>query len=77
LAGNTALGVQNSLGDDSSGHLYGANIIEQWTEDVSAKLTNLRTGQRAAELYWNVSTWNPYSVVLVKTQLRGNADGLE
>jgi hypothetical protein len=77
LAGNTALGIQNSLGDDSAGHLYGANILEQWTDDVTARVGDLKRGQRAAELYWNVSTWNPYSVVLVKTQLRGNANGVD
>jgi hypothetical protein len=77
LAGNTALDVQNSLGDDSAGHLYGTNIIEQWTDDVSDSVSGLKSGQRAVELYWNVSTWNPYSVVLVKTQLRGNAERLE
>jgi hypothetical protein len=77
LGGNTALGVQNSLGDDSAGHLYGANIIEEWTDDVSASVSGLKSGQNAVELYWNVSTWNPYSVVLVKTQLRGNAERLE
>ena len=77
LAGDTLLGIQNSLSDDSGGHLYGSNIIEQWTEDVTARVPNLAPGQRAVELYWNVSTWNPYSVILVKTELRGSANGLE
>jgi hypothetical protein len=77
LGGNAALGVQNSLGDDSAGHLYGSNIIQEWTADISAHVSGLESGQRAAELYWNVSTWNPYSVVLVKTLLRGNAERLE
>jgi len=26
--------------------------------------------EKAVELYWNVSTWNPYQVMLMKTQLR-------
>jgi hypothetical protein len=77
LAGNAALGIQNSLGDDSAGHLYGANIIEEWTEDVTERVPGLTNGRKAVELYWNVSTWNPYSVVLVKTQLRGNAERLD
>jgi hypothetical protein len=77
IAGNTALGVQNSLEDDSSGHLYGANIIEQWTEDVSDRAPGLAERQRAVELYWNVSTWNPYAVQLVKTQLRGTPEQIE
>lgn len=77
LAGNTLLGVQNSLNDDSSGHLYGSNIIEEWTDDVTGRTPDLARGQRAVELYWNVSTWNPYSVILVKTELRGSAAGLQ
>jgi hypothetical protein len=27
-------------------------------------------GERAAEIYWNASTWNPYQVVLFKTELQ-------
>jgi hypothetical protein len=77
IGGNAALGVQNSLSDDSSGHLYGANIIEPWSEDVTARTSGLVQGQRAVELYWNVSTWNPYEVLLIKTQLRGGPAGLE
>jgi hypothetical protein len=42
------------------GVLYAANIIDTWTEE--------RAG--AVDLYWNVSTWNPYGVSLVRTRLR-------
>lgn len=77
LAGNTALATQNSLGGDTAGHLYGANIVEEWTEDVTDRVSGLAKGSRAVELYWNVSTWNPYSVVLVKTQLRGSAQKID
>lgn len=42
------------------GGLYGPNIIEPWTEPRSG----------AVDLYWNLSTWNPYEVVLMKTTLR-------
>jgi hypothetical protein len=41
------------------GVLYAPNVIEEWTEVRSD----------AVELYWNVSTWNPYRVVLMKTRL--------
>ncbi|MDB4976320.1 MAG: hypothetical protein JWN48_4661 [Myxococcaceae bacterium] len=47
-------------GDGTYGALYGVNIVEPWTEDRSA----------AVDLYWNVSTWNPYQVVLMRTRLR-------
>jgi hypothetical protein len=42
------------------GRLYGANVIDAWT-------TARPNG--GADLYWNVSTWNPYQVVLMKTRL--------
>jgi len=51
-------------------HLYGVNIIDAWTEDVSDRIADLEPGERAVELYWNVSTWRPYQVLLMKSQLR-------
>jgi hypothetical protein len=42
------------------GWLYGPNIVECWTTP--------RDG--GADLHWNVSTWNPYQVVLMKTAIR-------
>jgi hypothetical protein len=42
------------------GWLYGPNVIECWT--------TARDG--GADIYWNVSTWNPYEVVLMKTRVR-------
>jgi hypothetical protein len=42
------------------GFLYGANIIQEWTTKRD----------EGVELYWNVSTWDPYQVVLLKTLLR-------
>jgi hypothetical protein len=44
------------------GFLYGPNIVDCWTEARPL-------GQ--ADVYWNVSTWNPYQVVLMKTRLSG------
>jgi len=73
LLGSAALDTQYNLADDSGGHLYGVNIIESWTEDVTGQLPDIAAGQRALELYLNVSTWNPYQVLLLKTQLRAAA----
>lgn len=42
------------------GRLYGASIIDAWT--------TARSGG-ATDLYWNVSTWNPYQVVLMRTRI--------
>lgn len=42
------------------GRLYAPSIIEPWTEERA---------EGAVDLYWNVSTWNPYQVVLMKTRL--------
>jgi hypothetical protein len=70
LIGNVAYATIFSLAGSDTPHLYGTNIIDAWTEDVSAQLPDLAPDERAVELYWNVSTWNPYQVVLLKTQLR-------
>jgi hypothetical protein len=42
------------------GRLYGAAIIGAWTAD---------RGHGSADLYWNVSTLNPYGTVLMKSRL--------
>ena len=47
-------------GDQTYGVLYGPNIIPEWTEERGAYV----------DLYWNVSTWNPYQVVLLKSRFK-------
>lgn len=42
------------------GRLYGPSIIEPWTE---------QRGDGVVDLYWHVSTWNPYQVILMRTRL--------
>jgi hypothetical protein len=71
IEGSAALAVQTAASGDSVGRLYGVSVIEEWTEDVTGEVADLADGERAAELYWNVSTWNPYQVILMKTRLRG------
>lgn len=71
IEGSAALAAQTAASGDSVGRLYAASVIEEWTQDVSDEVPELADGERAVELYWNVSTWNPYQVVLMKTQLRG------
>jgi hypothetical protein len=44
------------------GFLYAPNIFDPWTET--------REDGRAVDIYWNVSTWNPYEVVLLRTRIR-------
>ncbi|HMI93711.1 MAG TPA: hypothetical protein VK509_20195 [Polyangiales bacterium] len=73
LAGNLAYATIFSLAGSDQSHLYGANIIDAWTDDVTERVPDLVQGERAVELYWNVSSWNPYQVVLLKTQLRARA----
>jgi hypothetical protein len=41
------------------GVLYGVNIIEQWTRPAGS----------GVDLIWNVSTWDPYRVVLLRTRI--------
>jgi hypothetical protein len=44
------------------GFLYAPNVVDPWTE--------ARGDGTEADVYWNVSTWNPYETVLLKTRLR-------
>jgi len=44
-----------------NGFFYGANIIDAYTAD---------DGAGGMDIYWNVSTWNPYGVLFLKTNLR-------
>jgi hypothetical protein len=41
------------------GFLYGANLIPEWTEDRGTSV----------DIFWNVSTWNPYQVVLMRSRI--------
>lgn len=48
------------VGNNNNGLLYGPSIIDNWTTQLSD----------TTELFWLLSTWNPYQVVLMKTTLR-------
>jgi hypothetical protein len=41
------------------GFFYAANVIDAWTVPTA----------KGARIYWNLSTWHPYQVVLLKTEL--------
>lgn len=69
LNGNALRQATYALSGDSSGHLYGADIIEPWTTDVTGAVPDRGGGKRVIDVYWNVSTWNPYGVILVKTEI--------
>jgi len=43
------------------GFLYAPNIFDPWTE--------LREQGDAVDVYWNVSTWDPYQTVLMRTRI--------
>jgi hypothetical protein len=47
------------------GILYAAIVVEELTRAVPAS----RPGARAAELVWEISTWNPYAVWLIKSRI--------
>jgi hypothetical protein len=42
------------------GRFYGPNVIDAYTRAA---------GPTAVELFWNVSTWNPYAVVLMRSRI--------
>ena len=48
-------------GVDDPGVLYGVNIVQPWIDVVDAN---------QVDLIWNVSTWNPYQVWLMRTRLQ-------
>ncbi len=72
LGGAVAMAGQTALSGNPIGRLYGANVIQEWTAEVKDPAA---PGRRAAEIYWNASTWNPYQVVLFKTELRVEDEG--
>ena len=41
------------------GFLYAANIIQPWIKPVG----------KSVDVIWNVSTWDPYRVVLMRTRI--------
>ncbi len=45
--------------DKEYGFFYAPNIIEQWIKPVD----------KGVDLYWIVSTWDPYRVILLRTRL--------
>lgn len=45
--------------DQEYGVLYGVNIVQPWIDEVGNDV----------DLIWNVSTWNPYGVVLMRTRI--------
>lgn len=49
------------LKPNERGRLYAPNIIDPWT---------MARPDGATDLYWHVSTWNPYQVVLMRTRLQ-------
>ncbi|HEX7671345.1 MAG TPA: hypothetical protein VF395_17245, partial [Polyangiaceae bacterium] len=71
--GDFAMSAQQAMSGNPIGRFYAPNIIDEWTEDVTERTTGLGAGEREVEIYWNVSTWNPYQVILVKTRIRGSA----
>ncbi len=46
--------------DEQVGRLYGANIVDEWT---------MTRGTNTADIYWFVSTWDPYQVIVAKTRI--------
>lgn len=48
------------IGRNNNGLFYAPSIIDQWTT----------ASDESTSLYWLLSTWNPYQVVLMRTDLR-------
>jgi hypothetical protein len=61
-AGDLARAAQSQLSGNPIGRFYAPNVIEEWTASGSSR--------ESATIYWNVSTWNPYQVILVRSVLQ-------
>jgi hypothetical protein len=48
-----------------TGFFYGPNVIDAYTR---------ADGAGGADVFWNVSTWNPYGVALLRTNVRPSTD---
>ncbi|MET0384667.1 MAG: hypothetical protein ABW321_01850 [Polyangiales bacterium] len=68
VMGEFAYSVQSAMSGDPVGRLYAPNIIDEWTADLTPR-DQTEHGPHSAEIYWNVSTWNPYQVILVKSRI--------
>ncbi len=55
------------MGMSQRGNLYAANLIPTWTRQQPR---DPRTGLATTTLYFVVSTWNPYAVILVAADLQ-------
>jgi len=69
LDGDATRDLTYNLSGDQGGHLYAPEILEPWTDDATKAVPGLAPGERAVDLYWTVATWNPYGVVLYKTEI--------
>lgn len=68
IDGDATRNATYNLSGDSTGHLYAPNILEPWTEAWTSAPHRV-----TVDIYFNVSTWNPYGVALMKAELVANA----
>jgi hypothetical protein len=47
------------------GFLYAPVIVDEWTTERAGPF-----GTKQADIYWHVSTWDPYQTVLLRTRIR-------
>jgi len=59
-------GCQPPLTETDFGHLYAPNIIDAYSQPTKDGAD--------LDVYWNVSTWNPYRVLLLKTRFHAEAN---
>jgi hypothetical protein len=55
--------------ESQDGTFYAPFVIERFTTPEPSTLPSMRE----ATIYWLVSTWNPYQVVIMQTRLRVHA----
>jgi hypothetical protein len=58
-------------GQNPGGFFYASFAMERFTQDKTPPGT---VGTRTAEIFWLVSTWNPYQVIVMRSKLQITSD---
>ena len=65
--GPTKANFWQFTGQDPGGFFYAPFALERFTQDLTPADAG---GTRTANIYWLVSTWNPYQVIVMQSQLQ-------
>jgi hypothetical protein len=67
LCGTTKPNFWQFTGTNPAGFFYAPFAMERFTQDVTPPGAG---GTRTANIFWLVSTWNPYQVIVMQSTLQ-------